>query len=405
MITGDHPVTARAIAGALGILGEGEAVIDGTELARLSPEELRERAGRAAVYARVNPEQKIRIVEALQARGEIVAMTGDGVNDAPALNRADVGIAMGRSGTDVAREASHLVLLDDNFATIVTAVREGRRIYDNIRKFIRYAMTGNLGEIWTIFLAPFLGLPIPLMPIHILWVNLVTDGLPGLALAVEPAERGLMRRPPRPPQENVFARGMWQHIVWVGLLLGGVCVATQAWAHASGVAHWQTMVFTVLALSQLGHVLAIRSERESLFSLGVFSNLPARRHRGLHGRAAARGDLRAVAQRDLPHAAAFGARTRPVLRALERRLRGRGDREGDDPRGPSLPRAVAGGSAARGGRGRRPRCGRRGASLATPRASPRRRTPAARPRVACARSVSHFAAEGWSGGTTRSPAK
>ncbi len=274
MITGDHPVTARAIAQALGILGEGGAVIDGAELARLDPGELRERAGQAAVYARVNPEQKIRIVEALQARGEIVAMTGDGVNDAPALNRADVGVSMGRSGTDVAREASHLVLLDDNFATIVSAVREGRRIYDNIRKFIRYAMTGNLGEIWTIFLAPFLGLPIPLLPIHILWVNLVTDGLPGLALAVEPGERGLMRRPPRPPKESVFARGMWQHIVWVGLLLGGVCVATQAWAHASGVAHWQTMVFTVLALSQLGHVLAIRSERESLFALGLWSNAP-----------------------------------------------------------------------------------------------------------------------------------
>ncbi len=210
MITGDHPVTARAIAQALGILGEGEAVIDGVELASLSPEELRERAGAAAVYARVNPEQKIRIVEALQARGEVVAMTGDGVNDAPALRRADVGVAMGRSGTDVAREASHLVLLDDNFATIVTAVREGRRIYDNIRKFIRYAMTGNLGEILTIFVAPFLGLPLPLLPIHILWVNLVTDGLPGLALAMEPGEPGLMRRPPRPPKENVFARGLWQ---------------------------------------------------------------------------------------------------------------------------------------------------------------------------------------------------
>jgi len=273
MITGDHPVTARAIAGALGILGEGEAVIDGAELARLSPEDLRERAGRAAVYARVNPEQKIRIVEALQARGEIVAMTGDGVNDAPALSRADIGVAMGRSGTDVAREASHLVLLDDNFATIVTAVRAGRRIYDNIRKFIKYTMTSNSGEIWTIFLAPFLGLPIPLLPIHILWVNLVTDGLPGLALAMEPEERGLMRRPPRPPQESVFAHGMWQHIVWVGLLMGGVCIAVQAWAWRSGAAHWQTMVFTVLVLSQLGHALAIRSERDSLFTQGIASNL------------------------------------------------------------------------------------------------------------------------------------
>ena len=168
----------------------------------------------------MNPEQKIRIVEALQAHGEIVAMTGDGVNDAPALKRADVGVAMGRSGTDVAREASHLVLLDDNFATIVAAVREGRRIYDNIRKFIRYVMTGNIGEIWTIFLAPFVGLPIPLLPIHILWVNLVTDGLPGLALAMEPGERGLMRRPPRPPTESVFARGMWQHIVVGGAAPG-----------------------------------------------------------------------------------------------------------------------------------------------------------------------------------------
>jgi len=272
MITGDHPETARAIATQLGILGEDETVIDGAGLARMTIGELRERAGRTAVYARVNPEQKIRIVEALQGRGEIVAMTGDGVNDAPALNRADVGISMGRSGTDVAREASHLVLLDDNFATIVTAVREGRRIYDNIRKFIRYAMTGNMGEIWTIFLAPFLGLPIPLLPIHILWVNLVTDGLPGLALAMEPAERNLMRRPPRPPGESVFARGVWQHIAWVGLLLGGVCIATQAWALATGIAHWQTMVFTVLALSQLGLAMAIRSERDSVFAQGIGSN-------------------------------------------------------------------------------------------------------------------------------------
>jgi len=274
MITGDHPVTARAIARRLGIADEGSAVIDGAALRALAPEALREHAGAARVYARVDPEQKIRIVEALQGRGEIVAMTGDGVNDAPALKRADIGVAMGKGGTDVAREASSLVLLDDNFATIVAAVREGRRIYDNIRKFIKYTMTSNSGEIWTIFLAPFLGLPIPLLPIHILWINLLTDGLPGLALAVEPQERGVMLRPPRPPKETVFARGMWQHILWVGLLMGGVCIATQAWAYGTGQAHWQTMVFTVLTLSQLGHALAVRSERDSLFAQGLLSNRP-----------------------------------------------------------------------------------------------------------------------------------
>ena len=165
-----------------------------------------------------------------------------------------------------------MMLLDDNFATIVTAVREGRRIFDNIRKFVKYTMTSNSGEIWTIFLAPFLGLPIPLLPIHILWINLVTDGLPGLALAGEGAERNVMKRPPRPPKESIFADGMWQHILWVGLLMGAVSLLTQAWALHSGSAHWQTMVFTVLTLSQLGHVLAIRSERESLFAQGVFSN-------------------------------------------------------------------------------------------------------------------------------------
>ena len=181
---------------------------------------------------------------------------------------------MGQGGTDVAREASSLVLLDDNFATIVAAVREGRRIYDNIRKFVRYAMTGNSGEIWTIFLAPLLLLPIPLLPIHILWVNLVTDGLPGLALAAEPAERGIMQRPPRAPRESLFAHGMWQHILGVGLLNGGLCLAVQAWALHTGHAHWQTMVFTVLTLAQMAHVIAIRSESEPIWRLGLWSNRP-----------------------------------------------------------------------------------------------------------------------------------
>jgi Ca2+-transporting ATPase len=272
MITGDHPATARAIAERLGILDQGGRVVTGAELAALSEAEFAAQVRDIRVYARVDPEQKIRIVRALQTAGEFAAMTGDGVNDAPALKCADIGVAMGRGGTDVAREASHMVLLDDNFATIVHAVREGRRIFDNIRKFIKYTMTSNSGEIWTIFLAPFLGLPIPLLPIHILWINLVTDGLPGLALAAERAERDVMRRPPRRPDESLFAHGMWQHIVWVGLTMGAVCLWLQAWSLSHSGGHWQTMVFTVLCLSQLGHALAIRSERDSTFRLGFWSN-------------------------------------------------------------------------------------------------------------------------------------
>ncbi len=274
MITGDHPATARAIALCLGIIENHDAVMTGQELAQLPLDAYEEKVEGIRVYARVSPEQKITIVKGLQDRGEFVAMTGDGVNEAPALQRADIGIAMGLTGTDVAREASHMILLDDNFATIVTAVGEGRRIFDNIRKFIKYALSCNTAEIWTIFLAPFLGMPIPLLPIHILWINLVTDGLPGLALAVEPEEKGLMQRPPRPPRESLFADGMWQGILWVGLLMGGMTLVTQAWAYRTGHAHWQTMVFTVLTLSQLGNVLALRSERASFFQLGAWTNLP-----------------------------------------------------------------------------------------------------------------------------------
>jgi P-type Ca2+ transporter type 2C len=274
MITGDHPLTAGAIARRLAIQEQGDGVLTGEELGRLSAEELRARADQIRVYARVAPEQKLNIVMALQERGELVAMTGDGVNDAPALQRADIGVAMGKAGTDVAKEASAMILLDDNFATIVRAVREGRRIYDNIRRFVRYAVTTNSGEIWTMFLAPICGLPIPLLPIQILWVNLVTDGLPGLALTAEPEESNIMRRPPRPPQESIFARGLGVHVLWVGPLMAGLVLGTQAWSLADGSSHWQTMVFTVLCLSQLAHVLAIRSERESLFSQGLLSNLP-----------------------------------------------------------------------------------------------------------------------------------
>jgi len=274
IITGDHPLTAKTIAQRVGILqSESELVITGKELAALDSDSFLAKVEKIKVYARVSPDQKLHIVKTLQQKGHYVAMTGDGINDAPSLKRANIGIAMGITGTDVSKEAAHMILLDDNFSTIVKAVREGRRIYDNILKFIKYLMTTNSGELWTLLLGPMIGLPVALLPIHILWINLVSDGLPAISLSFEKAEKDIMNRPPRPPQQTVFANGRGMHMIWVGMLMAGISLSAQAWAINNNL-HWQTIVFNVLCLSQMGHVLAIRSEKQSLFSIGIFSNKP-----------------------------------------------------------------------------------------------------------------------------------
>jgi Ca2+-transporting ATPase len=276
MITGDHPLTAKRIAADVGIDTRGR-VVTGAELNETDDDELLEMVTEVSVYARVSPEHKLRIVTALQEQGEVVAMTGDGVNDAPALRKADIGVAMGITGTDVSKEAGGMVLLDDNFATIVKAVREGRTIYDNIRKFIKYTLTSNTGEIITMLVAPFLGLPLPLTAIQILWINLVTDGLPGLAMSFEPSEKNVMERKPFAPNENIFGRGLGRHILWVGPLMGMVSLLGGLFYYSSANPDdttWQTMIFTVLTLSQMGHALAVRSERDSLFTQGLRSNKP-----------------------------------------------------------------------------------------------------------------------------------
>jgi Ca2+-transporting ATPase len=273
MITGDHPLTALAIARDLGI-AENERYLTGHELAGMDGEALKAQVEQVAVYARVSPEHKLNIVTALQEKGHVVAMTGDGVNDAPALKRADIGVAMGITGTDVSKEAADMVLLDDNFATIVAATEEGRTIYDNIRKFIRYLLSSNTGEIFVMLVAPFLGMPLPLLPIHILWINLVTDGLPGLALALEQPERGIMQRKPISPRESIFSRGLGVDIVWVGVLMGILSLIVGYWGFRSGadITIWRTMVFTTLTFAQMGNALSIRSSEDLLITIGPFSN-------------------------------------------------------------------------------------------------------------------------------------
>ena len=282
MITGDHQLTARAIATDLGIANQGDPVLTGQELERMSQPELEREVDRVSIYARVSPEHKLRIVQALQRRGKFVAMTGDGVNDAPALKQADIGIAMGITGTDVSKEASDMILLDDNFATIVAATEEGRVVYTNIRRFIKYILGSNIGEVLTIAAAPILGLGgVPLTPLQILWMNLVTDGLPALALAVEPAEPNVMKRPPFNPRESIFARGLGWYMIRIGIIFAILSIALMVWAYSYSHAvvssvlspdRWKTMVFTTLCLAQMGHALAIRSNTRLFIQLNPFSN-------------------------------------------------------------------------------------------------------------------------------------
>ncbi|MBD3881582.1 cation-translocating P-type ATPase [Phormidium tenue FACHB-886] len=271
MITGDHPLMARHIAEELTISTNGQ-YLTGQQLEELSTEQLSERVDTVSVYARVSPEQKLKIVDALKKRGQIVSMTGDGVNDAPALSKADIGVAMGITGTDVAKEAADMVLLNDNFSTIVSAVEEGRVIYDNIRKFIRYSLTGNVSGVVIMLFAPLLTMPLPLKPIQILWINLLADGLLALALSVEPAEENTMQRSPYPPNESVFSRGVGRDIIWVGSLMGLVFLGLGYWVWREGWEHWQTMIFATLAFSRMTLALAMRSDRELLIQRGLFSN-------------------------------------------------------------------------------------------------------------------------------------
>lgn len=281
MITGDHPLTAQAIAAQLGILQVGDGIMTGADVDRLTLEQLSAQIRETGVYARVAPEHKLKIVQAWQQQGEIVAMTGDGVNDAPALKQSDIGIAMGITGTDVSKEAADMVLLDDNFTSIVSAAEEGRIVYDNIRRFIKYVLGSNIGEVIVIAATPILGLAgIPLSPLQILWMNFVTDGLPALALAMEKGEPNVMQRSPYKPKESIFARGLGLYMIRVGLVLAIVTIGLMLWGY--GYTHqpsyerdpntWKTMVFTTLCLAQMGHAWAVRSQSRLTIELAAFSN-------------------------------------------------------------------------------------------------------------------------------------
>jgi len=282
MITGDHQLTARAVAEDLGIAQVGDRVLTGRDLEKMGKLDLESVVEDVSVYARVAPEHKLHIVQALQSRKHIAAMTGDGVNDAPALKQADIGIAMGITGTDVSKDASDMVLLDDNFATIVAAIEEGRVVYNNIRRFIKYILGSNIGELITIGCAPLLGLGgVPLTPLQILWMNLVTDGLPALALAVEPADPNVMKRPPHDPQESIFARGLGLYMVRIGIILAILAIGLMVWAYGyteqvqNAVLsrdRWKTMVFTTLCLAQMGHAMAIRSSTRLTIEMNPLSN-------------------------------------------------------------------------------------------------------------------------------------
>lgn len=283
MITGDHQLTAMTIAQDLGIADPDTQVLSGTQLEAMGQSELEAAVKAVNVYARVSPEHKLRIVQALQKDHQIVAMTGDGVNDAPALKQAEIGIAMGITGTDVSKEASDMVLLDDNFATIVAATEEGRVVYTNIRRFVKYILGSNIGELLTIALSPLL-LPIldvPLSPLQILWMNLVTDGFPALALAVEPAAPDVMDQPPHDPQESIFARGLGAYMVRIGLVFTVISVTMMVWAYHESLAYvtptlsadrWKTMVFTTLCIAQMGHAIAVRSDNRLTIETSPWSN-------------------------------------------------------------------------------------------------------------------------------------